>query len=148
MAKNPRKRVKQPSRPLDSPQSDVENNEVGNAQEPLDDQQRAELEDIDAGDGHEAPDKNQEAHGNDNSAFEMASWANPIDGASIFPTIRNRLPTATEWEHVKAYIISNEEDVLLHEEKCRVCYQPLESDTLEVGYYVLKLPQLLTQGRG
>ena len=145
MPKKSRRRAVEASRSVNAPDSDVEDAEVGDPQESLDDQQEAGLENTD---GHEALDNNQEAHANGNSSVGIASWANPIEGASIFPTIRNRVPTATEWEHVKAYVISNEEDVLLHEERCRVCYKPLKPDTLEVGYFSPKLIQLLTEGRG
>ena len=131
MAKKTRKRAGEPSRSVNAPDPDVEDAEVGDGQEPLGDQREADLEDTDE---HEALNNNQEVHGNGNGSVGIASWANAIEGASIFPTIHNRVPTATEWEHLKAYVISNEEDVLLHEEKCRVCHEPLKPDTMEVRY--------------
>lgn len=127
MAPNkPRKRVRQASQAAAPPHNHGDNIEEGIAPEASDNEQvtrdrREDQQDM----GHSPRGRGASPRARWGT-LDVASWADATQGGSILPTLHNRIPTLTEFEHIKAYIDSLEEAILDDQETCHICGQTFE----------------------
>ena len=80
----------------------------------------------------ESSDDRQELRGSGRSADDLPS-ANPVSGGALLPTLNSRVLTQSEVKDLKKYTLEIEEEILRHEDTCRVCRQHFEFDSDDVS---------------
>ena len=102
MADRSDRKDRNPSYSIKQPYTDNEATETGNAPQ--------------------MSDGRQDFRGSGRSADDLPS-AQAVSGGALLPTLKSRVLTQSEVKDLKTYTLKIEEEILRHEETCRVCRQ-------------------------
>lgn len=112
MADRPGRRGRKPSHAVEQQYTGNEATETGNAP---------------TSDGQE------EFGGSRRSAHHLPS-AKAVSGGALLPILKSRVLTQSEVKDLKNYTLKIEEELLRHEETCRVCMQHFEFGSDDVSH--------------